>query len=705
MKPAYKKTNKLVDFNPYLLIFFFFVGGCIAFFIYVHRLQFPLFSKRNLFITFCIAGSLTIILEIAYRRVFEPIVSRMKRNDLAKGLILALLLSIAFLSVFSIETNPFYFLYPQEDVRVQINLPEGEMQSAGLLITHIHNDFRDISFSELKIEGEFENRGDGIYFYPGQNAHIHWKAVVGSELSITLVPLAPDHAIEIDWGDGSGDIYTFSNMYVENNIRHPYPYSINEKTISRLVAFPIVFIMLLALLLNLKGSFPYASVLIFVWLLMLLVYWPGIIGDTNILVTNNFFAGTIEDWHPVMYTVILGIFIKIFSTAASFLIIQIIALGIVVGWGFSYLERKGVSKTLLWVLTFMFAFTPANLLSMITLTNDIPYSIALLTMTIFLIKVLLSDGNWLERPNHWIAFSLVALTAILFRYNGIPAVGLSILGLLIFSPQQWKNILKIGTAIIVLFVLINGPLFNVLGVRHVAEGQLDNIILHHISAHVDAGTPLSNDQEQYLDALYPLADWDYSCCSNAAMWFKDDFDSEAFHQNSSLNRKILIDLFLKNPGVELDHILCASDMVWSIPGRCEIKNPFIGKQDGAYFWTRSYFPEYTEKSKIPLLVQPVSELFLGIENNKILATLFWRPAIYLYIALVSLIVFQIRNKQPKAFLILCPLLGQSLFLFFFNRIQNFRYQYGAVIIGLFLIGLVFLPTNLHEQNESRKNGV
>jgi hypothetical protein len=113
--------------------------------------------------------------------------------------------------------------------------------------------------------------------------------------------------------------------------------------------------------------------------------------------------------------------------------------------------------------------------------------------------------------------------------------------------------------------------------------------------------------------------------------------------------------------------------------------------ENRYFWTDSHLPQYREDSKLPFLVNPLSELFGQVNTNRLLTTIFWRPAIYLYLSLIFTLIFYFRTKIKLVFVVLAPLLGQSIFLFLFNRTQNFRYQYCAIPICLILAGLIFIP--------------
>ena len=496
---------------------------------------------------------------------------------------------------------------------------------------------------------------------------------------------------EIGW-DGVINQVQLLNLKSETiTVQHDFSPFLYEELITRLLTVPVFFIFFLIILLGLFSPIPYTFFMLFVWAITLLVYWPGIIGNVNIVAVNEFFAGQIADWHPVVYTLMLGEVIKLFSTVSVFLLFQIAVLGLVIGWGFAFYEHLGVNRKILWILTLVTAFLPANILSVITLTNDIAYSIVLTALTIMVIKIVFSKGAWLERKRNWIALVLVSLLSILFRYNGIPAIGLTLIALLIFFPDQRKILFIAAGSVILGWVLINGPVFSLIGVNKVSEGQLDNILLHHISAHVNAGTLLDPDEKQYLDSLYPLEEWRYSCCTNKAMWTQPEFDKERFHDNSATNINIAADLFHKAPLVEARHILCASDMVWNIPGRCDIDHPHISRNDGLFYWTRSYFPQYQEDSKLPFLVKPISDFLTIFDNNAWPPKLIWQPAIYLYLSIIVTLIFYFKTRIGRVFLILAPIFGQSAFLFFFNRTQNFRYQYCAVLIALIILGLLFIP--------------
>ena len=141
-------------------------------------------------------------------------------------------------------------------------------------------------------------------------------------------------------------------------------------------------------------------------------------------------------------------------------------------------------------IALLFALNPTNFLMIITITNDVPYAIAILGLTYFSLKIVLTKGKWLENRRNFILLSLIGVAAVLFRYNGIPAVIFFVVCLALMFPKQAKRAF-LGLAIITLaWLFVSEPLSAWLNVSKESEGHLDNIILHHLSAHVAARHPL-----------------------------------------------------------------------------------------------------------------------------------------------------------------------------------------------------------------------
>ena len=129
--------------------------------------------------------------------------------------------------------------------------------------------------------------------------------------------------------------------------------------------------------------------------------------------------------------------------------------------------------------------------------------------------------------------------------------------------------------LVLLLLLIYGPIYSLLRVKH--EPEFGTILyLHHIAAHLKAGTPLTIEQESYLNNLAPIQSWDYNCCgANKTMIavfpkaLQRNYDLPLIKQDLNKPARIALDLFLLDPKVDFRHMACAGQLIWSINSSCQ----------------------------------------------------------------------------------------------------------------------------------------
>ena len=686
--------------HPFISLFSILSGLSLGGLIYIYHFQIPLFSKSRILICMLVALFAAVLVDIFLTKITLPIFRSKNRGLRAAILVVTILVSVLLSFSFSFTIPHIYPLYPKHTLSVAFDLQDIPLESDGIYFSHLQLAFRDVSYAELDLQGDYQVNENTIFFPAGQSAGFTWQGITGEEAALYFQSTAVSFPITITW-DGQSRSVNLASASDITKFAQPFIALPHENTIVKIAAFPIILLMLFILLTGLFNPHPYAYILLLVWLFIFLIFYPGIIGDVSILAVNELQQGHPTDWHPIIFTLLLSFCMRYFASAASMLILQIVALALLAGSVFSFLNRRGIPNKILLPITLLMALLPTNFLALITLTNDIPYSITLMGLTFLAFKIVLSKGAWLQSKTNLLLLTLTASLSILLRYNGIPAVGFFFICLLIIYPKFWRSSLFSLLIVGGVWFFVSGPFSTWLNVTHDSQGHFDNILLHHISAHVINGTPMTDEQSAYLDSLLPLEEWKYSCCSNTAMWANDDFDRDTFHANSTFNRQLELSLLQRDPGLEISHMLCASDIVWNVAGGCEIKHPFVEEIRGNFYWTRSYQPEYLEASFLPGLVEPLSHLLLWLDNNALAADLLWHPAWYFYAAILCAIIFSLKVRSWRALLVLTPALGQSLFLLLFNRVQNFRYQYCIVLVGFLLIAIAFYQPDREVKNGRR----
>lgn len=429
-----------------------------------------------------------------------------------------------------------------------------------------------------------------------------------------------------------------------------------------------------------------------VWLVYLLVFYPGVLSPDTIHQFRMLHGlEAVIDWHPPIHTFLMKGLLLLWNSPAVVALTQMAVLSLVVAWGLGELVAYGLPRRVAWLVAGLFALSPVNGVMSITLWKDIWYAIFVMIFFILVLKIVLSGGNWLHRPGAWVALGLVSVLTALFRHNGIALV-IGCLGLLLLSFHNvWKKIVGAGVLFVLGFGLVSGPVYQWAGVKRVSQVLRDTIFLHHIGAHVAHGTPLTDEERDYLNALNPLSNWVYYCGSVNSLFFIPEFNGELFAASSNKNLQIFLDLLVRDPQVELTHWKCVSGFVWRIYDPLKSTHLMIYRdENGRVRWVEANPFNIHENSMFPGLVEPLFE-FLRWSDAPSRMPWFWGPALYLYLVVLMTVIFALRVRSPVALLLGAPAMIQSLVMMVVALAPDFRYQYSVYLMGLFSLAFLWMP--------------
>lgn len=327
----------------------------------------------------------------------------------------------------------------------------------------------------------------------------------------------------------------------------------------------------------------------------------------------------------------------------------------------------------------------------ITLWKDIPYATALLLFSLQILRVIFSDGEWLKKWGNCVWMALTGLCVMLFRHNGFPVPVLSLLVVGMFYRRYWVRLGVIIICMIFTWVVIRGPVYDSLGVSK-NSGAYNQIFIHHISAHIAKGGPLTPEEARIANLILPENGWKYDCCTSITV--HDPAEFEKYYQTTAVFsgeiKNIFIGLAFKEPGVELQHLKCVSQPVWNIGGSCGVWLTNIISHNRLVA-ENSY--GIRADSKFPSIKKYLMDVYMYLYNTQKLR-FYWYPIIYLILAIIGSITLSFWYGKKKAILFAVPALIQSVILALFNvNATDFRYQYGVILIGLFSLGLIILAIN------------
>ncbi|GEM_PF-1208056 len=453
---------------------------------------------------------------------------------------------------------------------------------------------------------------------------------------------------------------------------------------------------------KLLSFFIYFFIVFFCSFFYLLAYWPAFMSPDSLHQWYEITNFVFDDAHPAFHTLINLIVTRIYLHPATISVFQIIFLSFVFAYGMYSLEKNGANKILLIVFTIIFSIIPTNGFFIITLWKDIPYSISILLLTIVMFKIYSSNGAWLYNYKNSIFFAISLLFASSFRHNGILVILFILPILFIVYFKYARNIILSLLIFFLLLTIIKGPIFDALKVAPPSNFIKSGFFLHKLGAIVKYSKNLTSKEKKEISDIMEIEDLQnsYSPYTVDTLSYNPKLKKDYFY-NTDFNKflSLFLKVSIKNPFIVLNSALKSSSLIWRAK-----------QMSGSYTYTYpihyNNFPlEFDSKSKIPLFRKITLDLFNNIIVNKNYYWLFIRPSLYIFISIFFVFLSLIKFKKNKILIILLPLVGNFINLFFFTIAQDLRYAYAFFYLFPFLVCVFFIKTKDYEEkiNNNLKN--
>lgn len=554
---------------------------------------------------------------------------------------------------------------------------------------------------EFEREGEWEIR-DGILLSSlSQPARLRWTGTTTGDVIVYLKTHPWSGIVQLTW-DGQPQTI---DLYADPGDKYiaVLPQRRPDASASALGALTLVadwlsmtiLVLAIGLWLATRAISPrrlawlgYALPCIAVWLVYLLAFWPGILNLDSYAQWKQMVSGDLTDWHPAFHTLTNGLFTRLWLSPTAVVVGQVAMLSILVAWGLSRMRYWGASRRVVWATCAAVALAPANGLMVNTLVKDVPYSAAILLLTILLLEVVWTNGQSLRQAWLWAMLGLSAAAVMLYRHNGLPVAIGSLLVLLIVYRRYWKPLALSLVLAVLLVVTVRGPLYRALGVGPSQPG-LVWLPLHQIAAHLVAGTPLTDQERAVVLQLRPDMPWPYDCAMIDPTIFDSKLNEAYLQTHTSEVVQLFVQLTLRRPAVNLAHLRCSTAASWRIT---------LSPQDFYYISdldkdgrARTLAPPYNGSAGFQLsrtrpLALPFERLAQGIVRTQQLdyIWLFWRPALYLYILLAAAFIAAVRSGRWTYLLVTVPIIFNTAFVAIFAPSQDFRFLYSTILVGITL---------------------
>lgn len=616
----------------------------------------------------------------------------------------------SLLLLMNFTLQPFHAISPR--MEMAIHGSEGlESGIHSIEFLYLRDELGYIPYDDLVITGEYQILEDSIRFNTKEAFRIQWDGQPGRILELAFEPTSSEYQLSVAFDEQTTEIGLF-RMGDVSDVVYSRKLGLNPLLfipyfLSFMISFSTLFFFTFLLTkgrrvvhtANERPSWfiyiipPIISILI-VWMIL----WPGVITPDSINQWRQAQTLQFTGWFPMTHTLLLAFLTRIWNSPAVVVGFQSLALLTVLAFGFRTLERLQVPRLVMATLSLIIAAWPPFALTSVTLWKDSLFGASMLWLFIEILAVIISERNWMNERANRTMLILSALLVALMRQNGVPVVILTFLGLILVFRSSRKILLGGLIGVLVVWLLVQFPLTEYLSKdREDSISQANLILLGHLAAHINAGTEISPPDRAYLEGIVPPEGWDdYDCCYAGDISYLQSFDRDTFLANISRNWEIFINLIRKNPMVNLRHQQCAGEIVWRLHNnRCQMKSlhGITRGIRGSESWIIDNDFGLVESSLFPSLVQPLMNTYRALgffEENRWI--IMFRPALFSFAALLCISLASFRLEDRRLLLLSLPVLGYIIPLFLINFSPAFRYQYPIILIGLFSLGLPFIPS-------------
>jgi hypothetical protein len=425
----------------------------------------------------------------------------------------------------------------------------------------------------------------------------------------------------------------------------------------------------------------------------LIAYYPGAMSSDSISQWSQMIEFRFNNWHPIISSLFYYICTRVWYSPASVVVAHIFILTAIFLSGVYVLIRMNISKVIISICLIVFALYPANGLMAINLWKDVMYSYMLLWMTIILLQIVYSKGNWLNSNVHKAFFIVNSLGVLLFRHNGMLTFIAVMLALVVGYRKYIKTNVILTSIILITYFIVSGPIYTALGNVKRDNFESFGIPMQQVAAVIKYDGVMTDEQKEFFNKILPLEVWksEYHPLVTDYLKFNTNFNMEFAVEHKMDFIKNWANVVINNPKIALEAYLNQTSIVWkfvswtNLPQRIIIDNNLgLGNTMISY-----------------KLTGLANAIFDFTKKNDTCLVVFWRPAIWLYSSIAAGIIIALYRGR-KYLLLLVPILSNALAFMLATPAQDYRYQYVN-----FLIAALLIPLAVHllffNKNDIAKN--
>ena len=447
------------------------------------------------------------------------------------------------------------------------------------------------------------------------------------------------------------------------------------------------------------NQIPLLIIIVISNVIYLFSFYPGVLSSDSLSQWHQFSQLEITNWHPAYHTILMWLLTRLWYSPAGIAIFQIICFDIALIYASISFNKVKIPKLITYLVIILSSFNLINGLMVLTIWKDVLYSICILALTIIIFNLIQTDGEWINNKNNSIILGFILANIFLLRHNGFPVSLISFFVLFLVFKSYRKPFLFSGFVLLMYILFINVIIYNLFNVDEENTQSFAVAFIHPIAAHVNQGTNFTIEESDFLNKIFPLENsWPYSCYDATVLFYKG-VNFAPVTENPIVTAKIFFKYTYLNPSVTINHFICLSSFTWQIlqPENVYLETVlFDSINPNDYAQWKNYSKVTKSQPIFQKLNEKISDFgtFLQrVDKYKIL----WRPAIYLHVFLVAVLL--ISSKKKKYFLLSIPVISQTIIIMGTAQLQALRYQFPILLVSMiFTLPLFYMFTKFSDSS-------
>lgn len=309
--------------------------------------------------------------------------------------------------------------------------------------------------------------------------------------------------------------------------------------------------------------------LIILWMPYLLTLYPGCVLPDSLSSINQALGNSpLSNHHPVIFTLFLKFFIKLFSflglnkSIFIYTLVQTFIFASILTYFIFWLKKYGISRYLRLLILVYFAVAPAFPIYALNVQKD-----TLFTSYLFLFTLKCIDVAVAKKQNNGMMSALVisGVLATFYRNNGLYIVFITLFVLtivLIKQKRYHQSIYILGTYCVITFLLVN-PLISRYSVP-TATAESFGVPLQQVSRTVVLNGKIGKEDKEYLNQLLPISEYkNYSPMLADSIKWNSNFNNDLLNNNPKKFIKVWVHLLPRNFKIYVDAYLLNTYGFWA----------------------------------------------------------------------------------------------------------------------------------------------